>query len=187
MANFEKAIVVLLKHEGGYVNNPNDPGGATNYGVSLRFLKDYPELGDIDKDGDVDIQDIKNMKIADAKKIYQKIWWDKNKYGNIVDDTIATKVFDAAVNMGTSQAHKLLQTALNKAFGMRLTVDGIVGPATMGVINACADDKEQILLTAFCDEMWGFYQRIIARNPKLKVFENGWKNRAYSLCKANSI
>jgi lysozyme family protein len=187
MSNFEKAIPVLLQHEGGYVNNPNDPGGATNYGVSLRFLKDYPEIGDFDHDGDVDIEDIKNMSVADATKVYKQLWWDKYKYGNIVDQTIATKVFDASVNMGSSRAHKLLQSALNKAFGMKLTVDGVIGPASMSVINACTDDTEQVLLTAYCDEMWGFYQRIIAHNPKLKVFEKGWKNRAYSLSKANSM
>lgn len=185
MSDFSKAIPILLNHEGRFSNNPNDPGSYTNFGISLRFLKTHPEIGDVDEDGDVDAEDIYAMTAERASKIYKELWWDKYKYGNIVDQTIATKVFDASVNMGSSRAHKLLQSALNKAFGLKLTVDGILGPATMSVINACSDDKEQRLLTAFCDELWGFYQRIIARNPKLKVFERGWKNRAYSLSKAN--
>lgn len=187
MASFENAIPVLLKHEGGYVDNPADPGGATNYGVSLRFLADYPDIGDFDGDGDVDAEDIANMSVEDAKNIYKEMWWDKYKYGNIIDQTIATKVFDASVNMGSSRAHKLLQSALNKAFGLKLTIDGVLGPATFGVINSVSDDTEQVLLTAYCDEMYGFYQRLIANKPKLKVFARGWKNRAYSLSRANSI
>ena len=187
MALFDKSILVLLQHEGGLVDHPADAAGITNFGISLRFLKEYPHVGDFDNDGDVDAEDIKNMTIDDAKKIYKELWWDKYKYGNIVDQTIATKVFDASVNMGSKRAHKLLQAALNKAFGLKLTVDGILGPASIGVVNACTDDTEQLLLTAYCNQMWSFYQNIIAHNPKLKVFEKGWKNRAFSLSKANMM
>lgn len=190
MSTFERAIPVILKHEGGYVNNPNDPGGATNYGVSLRFLQSQPiQVGDFDQDGDVDAEDIKNMTVDDAKYIYKTFWWDKFRYGLIIDQTIATKVFDLSVNMGAARAHKLLQTALNKAFALRLTVDGIIGNATLNCINNAfsSDDNEQTLLTAYCNEAWGFYQRLIAGNPKFKVFERGWKVRAYSLSQANSL
>jgi lysozyme family protein len=187
MADFEKAIPVILAHEGGYVNHPNDPGGATNFGVSLRFLAEHPEMGDFDGDGDVDVEDIRNMSVDDAKNVYRKLWWEKYKYGQIIDQTIATKVLDLSVNMGAKRAHILLQTALNKAFGLKLTVDGILGPASIGVINACSDDTEQTLLTAYCDEAFGFYQRLIDKNPKFKVFEKGWKKRAYSVGSANQL
>lgn len=187
MAKFEKAIVVVLKHEGGYVNHKSDTGGATNFGISLRFLKDHPEDGDFDMDGDVDVEDIKNMTLRDAMNIYHKHWWVKYRYGNINDQTIATKVLDFSVNMGAKRAHILLQQALNKVFGLRLTVDGILGPATFGVINGIDDDDEQQLLTAYCDEAWGFYQRIIANNSSQAVFKRGWYNRAYGLREANSI
>lgn len=187
MAVFEKAIGVLLQHEGGYVNNPNDPGGATNYGISLRFLADHPEDGDFDNDGDVDIADIKNMTVRQAMAIYHKFWWAKYRYGSINDQTIATKVLDLSVNMGAPRAHMLLQQALNKAFGLNLRVDGVLGPATFGVLNAIEDDKEQCLLNAYCDEAWNFYQQIIAKRPSLGVFKKGWYNRAYSLHVANSV
>jgi lysozyme family protein len=187
MASFEKAIPVILQHEGGYVNHPNDPGGATNFGVSLRFLAEHPELGDFDGDGDVDVEDIRNMTEADAQKVYRVMWWDKYGYGRIIDQTIATKVMDLSVNMGAKRAHILLQTALNNAFGLKLTVDGVLGPASFSVINSCTDDTEQTLLTAYCNEAFGFYQRLIAKNPKFKAFEKGWKKRAFSVGTANQL
>ena len=187
MADFNKAIKVVLKHEGGYVNNPNDSGGATNFGISLRFLKDHEE-GDFNKDGVVNVTDIKNMTIEQAAAIYKLFWWDKYRYGQIIDQTIAVKIFDFSVNMGAKRAHILLQEALNEAFDLNLKPDGIIGPATMQVINAIKDGgEEQKLITAYCDTAWGFYQRLIAKNSKLKVFEKGWKNRAYSINKANSL
>lgn len=188
MSSFENAIPLILKHEGGWVNNPNDPGGATNYGISLRFLADYPEVGDFDNDGDVDAEDIKNMSVEDAKAIYKKFWWDKFKYSSIADQTIATKVMDLSVNMGAKRAHILLQEAMNSAFGLKLTVDGILGNASFSSLNAIADgDQEQKLITAYCNQAWGFYQRLIANNSKLVVFTNGWKRRAFSINVANSV
>lgn len=187
MSNFDTAVEIILKHEGGYVNNPNDPGGVTNFGVSLRFLADHPELGDFNHDGHVDAEDIANMTLDDAKLVYKTEWWDKFKYGMIVDQTIATKVFDFSVNMGASRAHKLLQQALNKAFGLTLSIDGVLGPASFRTLNNIDDDHEQALLTSYCDCAWAFYQELIAKNPKLGVFQKGWKNRAYGLLKANSI
>lgn len=189
MSTFEKAIPQILLHEGGYVNHPSDPGGATNWGISLRFLQGVPAVyGDVDNDGDVDAQDIRNMTVDEAKLIYKTFWWDKYRYGLIWDQTVATKVFDLSVNMGAVRAHKLLQMALNKAFSLNLTVDGVLGNASMASINAVADgNQEQMLLTAYSNEAWGFYQRLITGNPKFKAFEKGWKNRAFSLSKANSI
>lgn len=188
MSDFNNAIQLVLQHEGGWVDNSNDPGGATNYGISLRFLADHPHEGDFDGDGDVDAEDIKNMTRDQAIGIYKEFWWDKYGYGQIPDQTIATKVFDFSVNMGASRAHKILQTALNNAYSLKLTVDGSLGPASYSVLAAIKDgDDEQRLITALCDAAWAFYQGLIAGNPKLQVFANGWKNRAYSISVANSI
>lgn len=187
MSKFENAIPVILLHEGGYVNNPNDPGGVTNFGVSLKFLAGHSE-GDFNHDGVVNAQDIANMTKEQAQFIYKLFWWDKYGYGSINDQTIATKVFDFSVNMGSSRAHKLLQMALNDAFSLRLDVDGVLGQASIRTINAAlTDSQEQRLITAYCDEAWKFYQGLIAANPKLAVFANGWKNRAYSIGTANQI
>ncbi len=62
MSNFEKAVEKVLEHEGGYVDHKNDPGGATNYGISLRFVKQSTGIDlDVDGDGDIDADDIKAM------------------------------------------------------------------------------------------------------------------------------
>lgn len=188
MSDFNKAISVILVHEGGYVNNPNDSGGVTNFGISLRFLSQHPEVGDFDHDGDVDAEDIANMTRDDAITVYKQFFWDPFKYSNIVDQTIATKIFDFNVNMGAKRSHILLQTALNNAFGLNLSIDGIIGPATMRVINQFDDTgHEQGLLTAYSDAAWQFYQNIIAKTPSYGVFAKGWKNRAYAINVANSL
>ena len=188
MSNFETAITILLKHEGGFVNNVHDAGGITNYGVSLRFLKDHPELGDFDHDGDVDADDIKNMSEDDAKNVYKTCWWDKFNYGLINDQTIATKTFDYSVNMGAKRAHIILQTALNTAFNLNLTCDGSLGKMSFSAINnIISDDDKQQFISAYSDATWEFYKKLITNNPDYEEFRNGWKNRAYSINVANSI
>lgn len=188
MSNFDSAIKVVLRHEGGYVDNPADSGGATNYGISLRFLQTVPELGDINHDGKVDKQDIRSMKWEDAKFIYQVQWWDLYSYKRIVDQTIATKVLDFSINMGAKQAHKLVQRAVNRVSNYKLVDDGVLGKLSFDAINSFTTvEAQQKLITAISDEAWDYYQAIIRKNPSYSVFRNGWRNRAYSISKARSI
>lgn len=177
MSNFDAAIGTILKHEGGYSNNPNDTGLATKYGISLRFLKTLGIDGDLDGDGDVDPQDIKGMPIRIACDLYKQYFWDANDYGSINDQEVATKVFDMCVNMGAKRAHKIVQKALNVVNGDALVVDGVIGPITLGKINA-TDPTE--LLYALRNQAWEFYVAVIAANPSQQVFENGWRNRAFA-------
>jgi len=181
---FIKAIETVLKHEGGYVNDPVDPGGATNFGVSLRFLLSVGELdldddgvmdGDFNFDGTVDVADIKNMSAADAIKMYHLHWWSKYQYDTL-PAKIAPKIFDLAVNMGAKQAHKLLQRAC-RAAGADLAEDGIIGPQTRFVIQGL---DQWALLTALRSEAAGFYRVLIAQKPKFKKYQNGWLRRAYA-------
>lgn len=185
MSSFELAIGIVLKHEGGYVNDPNDTGGATNYGISLRYLKGVGDLngdgfkeGDFNCDGVVDVKDIKEMTLADAVQIYKTQWWDKYSYGQIPSQKLATKVFDTSVNVGSIQCHKFLQRALNAVNGNQtVTVDGFIGPQTLREIN---NADQNALIAAFRSEQAGFYRLIVEKTPTNQKFLKGWLRRAYS-------
>jgi len=118
--NFEKAVNILLELEGGYVNDPADPGGETNYGISRRS---YPDL------------DIGALTEDEAIEIYRRDWWERYGYGRIEDSDLAAKILSLAVNMGPSKAHRLLQAAVLLSGGRMIMVDGIIGPETVGAVN----------------------------------------------------
>lgn len=182
MDNFNKAVLTVLKHEGKFVNDPDDPGGATNYGISLRFLLSTGDLklGDIDHDGDIDADDIKKMSIEEAKNLYFTYWWLKYNYESIPNLALSTKIFDAAVNMGAKQAHILVQRAC-RACGIRLVEDGVLGPNSMGAISTLiSGSSDDALLASIRSEMAGFYRSLITKKPVFEKYRNGWLNRAYS-------
>jgi len=191
--NFELAVANVLQHEGGFVNNKHDPGGATNYGISLRWLADVDlSDADIDRDGDVDADDIKAMTEADAKNFYRKYWWNKFDYGLIINAEVAIKVMDMSVNMGGKQAHKLAQRAL-RAVGVVVEDDGVLGPLSVAAINSATPT---FYIPALRCTQAGFYYALVMRNAALRkagvvrpngtqyqnfsVFLKGWLNRAYS-------
>ncbi|MBN2060718.1 MAG: hypothetical protein JW882_09920 [Deltaproteobacteria bacterium] len=120
---FLKAVEKVLEHEGGYINDPDDPGGETNFGISKRS---YPDM------------DIKNLTRDQAIQIYRKDWWEKYGYGKIEDPEIAAKVFDLAVNMGPGKAHIHLQFAVMRSSHI-IKLDGIMGPETIGAVNRHPD------------------------------------------------
>jgi len=158
---FKRAFEELLKLEGGYVNDPIDLGGETNYGISR---KSYPKL------------DIKNLTEEDAKKIYYTDYWLKNKCNVIYHYGLAEKVFNLSVNMGCKQAGKLLQRAL-RGLGKRLTEDGVIGAITTAAIFK-ADPTQ--LLSALKSEAAGYYRLIASINSSQERFLTGWLNRAYA-------
>ena len=174
MSCFSKAITVVLEHEGGFSDHPSDPGGATNFGISLRWLRDQGLYGDFDDDGDVDIDDIKAITSETASRIYREKWWNKYHYDRIIDCDLATKVFDMSINMGSNRAHRILQQSINN-IGGNLNIDGIIGPITVKAVNV--DDKD-MLMTEIRGEQRRFYLRLISKRPELSIFKKGWLRRA---------
>lgn len=165
MANFQTAIEFVLNHEGGYVNDPADPGGETKYGITKRS---YPRL------------DIKNLTVQQAKEIYYRDFWIKNKFDMIVSDSVAQKCFDTAVNIGSVKAVTLIQRACNLIDTdptKRLKVDGIIGPKTLNFVNTI---DESTFLFVFRDLQAEYYKALVRRKPKKKKFLQGWLNRAAS-------
>ena len=157
---FQQAILVVLRHEGGYVNDPKDAGGETKYGISKRT---YPNV------------DIKNLTIDQATDIYYRDWWQHFGYGQITDAGLATKVFDTAVNLGASRCHKILQRCL-KADGFPSIVDdGNLGPQSYNAINCC---NPSTLLDLFRTAQANYYNAVVAAHPEDARFLNGWLKRA---------
>jgi lysozyme family protein len=157
MARFEDAIDHILGNEGGYVNDPADPGGETNFGICRR---QYPNL------------DIAHLTRAEACAIYERDYWFCD---GIHNQAVATKVFDMAVNMGRNTAVRLLQRALLGLGNTGLTIDGIFGPATLALTNASPAEP---LLAALRHQAADRYRALADKNPKLLKFLHGWLARA---------
>lgn len=179
---FDRAIRTVFLHEGMWSNDPADPGGPTMWGVSLRFARSlgdldgdgWPDL-DLDHDGDVDIDDLKRLTAAQALTIYRRRWWDRYGYGRFTL-AVGVKVFDLAVNMGETSAHRVLQRAVRACSGAALADDGALGPVTAAAVQDC---ELHPLLSAIRSEAAGVYRQIVTRTPASERFLKGWLNRAY--------
>lgn len=144
----DTAINTTLGFEGGYVNNPNDTGGETNFGICK---KAYPEL------------DIKNLTIEQARNIYRRDYWDKLKC-DFIPDALSIAVFDFAVNSGIKRAIRYLQKALG------VTIDGIIGNQTIG---ACNRIPTREVLEKFIQYRLEFLMSL----KTWKYFGKGWGKR----------
>jgi lysozyme family protein len=171
MSTFETAWPIILRHEGGYCNNANDLGGPTKYGLSLRWLKAQGYFPS-DTDLRVEIKEIQALTLDQAEGFYRVKWWDYYGYGQIAAQVLATKIFDMAVNLGAPRAHRLAETALG------LRADGILGAVSIAGLNA-QQGSPLPLLCRIQNLQAAFYDGLVAANPKLTCFLEGWINRAY--------
>lgn len=160
---FDRAVEVVLEHEGGFVDHPRDPGGATKYGISLRFARERGTMLDIDGDGDVDKTDIQLLTKDKAKMVYREVFW-RGVRGDELPPGIDLAVFDFAVNSGISRAVRFLQRALG------IQEDGIIGPQTMGRIKA-ADPAT--VVRALTIQRLNFLRGLKTWN----TFGRGWQRR----------
>lgn len=179
---FSEAVKAVLEHEGGFVNDEDDPGGATNYGISLRFIRQELEGLEVagidmdkDADGDVDADDVRLLTREDAIHLYYTHFWKEYGYEQLPEG-VGAKVFDLAVNMGPRPAHKHMQRAVRAAEGDNIADDGIIGPVTL---QAVREVDEVALLASIRSEAAGFYRVLVAKRPKFKKYETGWLRRAY--------
>lgn len=168
------AFNYILQNEGCFSNFRADPGGATKYGISLRFLTSCFNNGtlwaDVNSDGIINEQDVMLIDLEMAQKIYFLEFWKFPK--KISNNLIAIKFFDMCVNMGQYQAICLLE----KACGM--TPTGRWNKSLEDNVNAQDPIEFSRKLVSCCVD---FYQRLATKNPKLKVFLTGWIKRANRL------
>ncbi len=175
-------LPVVQLHEGGLVDDPDDSGGITNYGISLRYLQGLPKsVGDINGDGVLDATDIRRMTKQDAGRLY---WRDfsKSGYGRWLlpgGEDVCIKLYDTSVNTGPRRAAIILQRAVNATLADdRLVDDGIIGRRTREATKAVLGGDAHVLLAALRAVQAEFY-RSIATGRRAK-FLDGWLRRAYS-------
>ena len=191
--SYQRAFDRLLKAEGGYVNHPADRGGATKYGISLRFLVAEGKIDrdadgfydyDLDMDGDIDGADIAALTIDHARALYRRCFWDR-EHCESYPRPLGEMLFDQAGNGGAKAARKLLQSAINKALkSNKLKVDGAIGAKTEAALDVVLKSPSigmSRLVTAFREAAADRYRAIAAANPSQKVFLNGWLRRANEL------
>lgn len=154
--NWEKCFALVLKNEGGYVDNPADPGGATNLGCTKAVWEQYVGHS-VTKD------DIKALTPNDVMPLYKAKYWDTIK-GDDLPEGVDYAVFDFAINSGPSRAAKTLQSVLST------NPDGQIGPATL---RALETSNPREVATAVCEARLAFLQSL----PTYGTFGKGWSRR----------
>lgn len=152
MSTFDKAIDFVLQNEGGLVSDPHDPGGLTNYGISQSA---FPN------------EDIRNLTRDRAVELYRETYW---RYDGINSQRVATKLFDAHVNMGPVRAVRLMQLALGAIQAGPVVADGVIGSHTIDSINAA---DEEALIDEYKAQLVRYYFGL--NQPEFIV---GWVRRA---------
>ena len=169
MADFKKFFPILLLNEGGFVNNPADPGGATNKGITLVVFQTYAKkLLNIDPT----LDNLKKLTNDQAYILYKHLYWDTMLGDQFVSQELANIVCDFCVNSG-NEGVKLLQQVLNK-LGSKLIVDGQLGAATLGEI---AKYNVVDIYQNYKQGRKDFYIHLCEHNPKFLIFKTGWLNR----------
>lgn len=158
--NFQRALSLVLKYEGGYVNHKDDPGGPTNKGITLATFRRY-----IEPKGT--IADLKAITAAQVATVYRRQYWDAVK-GDDLPDGVDFATFDFAVNSGPSRAAKYLQSVLG------VTQDGKIGPGTLAAAKA---SKANVTVNVLCDARMAFLKRL----KTWKTFGKGWSSRVSSV------
>ena len=166
MARFDECLSSILRSEGGYVNNPNDPGGATNKGITQKVYDEYRRTA-----GRIP-QPVMLITDAEVADIYKRQYWNPCKC-DVLPKGVDLLVFDAAVNTGVKQAAKFLQRALG------VDDDGSIGPATIQALtNDVKNGMTADIIENLLSQRRSFYLEIIENKPSLSVFKKGWLARA---------
>lgn len=169
-SNYIIAIRKTIQFEGGYVNDPADPGGETKYGISKRA---HPDVS------------IADLTIEGAFAIYKTYYWDKLSLDGCESQIIANELFDTAVNLGVHKAAVILQEALNVCYGSdELVTDGLIGPRTLEVLNiyqckwgTINKVNESILLKTLDGLQFMHYWNLVEKDPRMRRFFRGWINQ----------
>jgi lysozyme family protein len=158
LANWDASFQTLISDsvEGGYTNNPNDPGGPTNHGVTQAVWESY--VGH-----PVSIADMQALTVAQVEPLYKALYWDKVQ-GDLLPAGVDYAVFDCAVNSGYKRAAKILQGCVGAL------QDGFIGDVTLALVNA---ENVSHLIIDYINARQAFLQTL----PMWETFKNGWCER----------
>ena len=172
MADSSKLVPFILSKEGGYVNDKEDSGGATNFGITLATWR---KVG-YDKNGDgvINKDDIKLLTVDDFNRVFKKNYWDACKADQIKDQSVANFLVDFAYNSGVARVSKFIQKIVG------VTADGIIGSKTINAINNYPRGQRQLFAT-LKQRRINYLNGIVIANPTQKKFYNGWMNRVNAI------
>lgn len=174
MADFKSFFPTLLQHEGGFVNDPADPGGATNKGVTLATFNRCAQslLGVAPS-----LATLRALTDEQAGKIYKALYWDAIRGDQIVLQPLADIVFDFYVNAG-AQAVRLLQRVVNDlGASPQIAIDGVMGAGTMAALGKA---DAYAVYARYKQGRADYYKALADRRPSLAKFLKGWLNRVAS-------
>ena len=158
--NYQHCLEMILHHEGGYVNHPEDPGGITNLGVTKRVYEEWVGTK-------VTEEKMKNLKVEDVAPIYNKNYWFRVK-GNQLPSGLDLCVFDFGVNAGTGRAAKYLQKMVGA------TADGAIGPATLRALETYISEVGlKGAIEQYQKDRLAYYKKL----KHFKTFGKGWTRR----------
>ncbi len=180
MHSVESIATEIVRREGGYVNDPDDPGGATNFGVTIHTMQ---RLGvDLTGDGKVDISDVKTLSREQAVAIYVRHYFEAPRI-DLLPAPLQASVFDMQVNAG-GNAVRILQR-LMAVFGSALKDDGVIGPQTAKAVEAAMTAAPGHLVDAYGIERRNYYYRLGDQRPASRKYarrrdggKGGWIVRA---------
>ena len=156
-SNFDKSLIKVLEHEGGYVYHPEDPGGETNLGVTKKVYDNWVT------ENDLVVKDMQDITVNDVMPIYKKNYWLKAKCDQLPIG-IDYIIFDMSVNHGVSRAAKFLQGVVGAE------QDVVIGSKTLAMVDKM---EQSDIVEALCLEREDFYRNLKTFN----TFGNGWLNR----------
>lgn len=172
--DFDRSLVFVLRMEGGFVDDPDDPGGRTNYGV---IQKNYDKWRTAQE---LDTRDVKLISQDEVRVIYRTRYWEKSK-SDEMPWPVSLAHFDGAVQHGPRNASLILQRATNYVARDPLRVDGMVGPMTTEAVRR---QDPKMLARSIVIERLFFYCRIVERDRTQAKFLKLWRPRMERLIKA---
>ena len=169
--SFGNAMKKILQFEGGYVNDPDDPGGCTKFGITLSTLRHYRN------DVGVDCDDVRSLTTTEAKKIYRERYYE-NVNIHQLPEPIQGCVMDCGINIGPANAISMMQRTLNN-MGCKVKDDGIIGPNTVNAADVAWKHSDKFI-EIYTQKRVEYYENLVRNNPALNKFLRGWTRRARS-------